>query len=281
MSISFQNIYRSSRVADWMIQDFQGFQLDSRHVTAGQIFIALTSLSQPEKTAQFAQAALDQGALAVISETELAVANNLVVPDVRQRMGQWQKQYLQARQPVPLARMLAVTGTNGKTTISRLIAELLMLQAQRCAVMGTTGNGILPNLEASTHTTLDALQLQNALYSYAQQGAKFAAIEASSHGLEQGRLNGCDIEIAVYSNLSRDHLDYHGTLEAYAEAKSRLFKFESLKVAIINLDDAHAQVMIEAAQANLAQPKILTYSLSQAADYQVQDIQYRISGAEF
>ena len=145
MSISFQHIYRSSRVADWMTQDFQGFQLDSRHVTAGQIFMALTSLSQPEKTAQFAQAALDQGALAVISETELAVANNLVVPDVRQRIGQWQKQYLQTRQPVPLARMLAVTGTNGKTTISRLIAELLMLQAQRCAVMGTTGNGILPN----------------------------------------------------------------------------------------------------------------------------------------
>ncbi len=203
-----------------MTQDFQGFQLDSRHVTPGQIFIALTSLSQPKKPLQFAQAALDQGALAVISETELAVANNLVVPDVRQRMGQWQKQYLQATTACTFSAYAAVTGTNGKTTISRLIAELLMLQAQRCAVMGTTGNGILPNLEASTHTTLDALQLQNALYSYAQQGAKFAAIEASSHGLEQGRLNGCDIEIAVYSNLSRDHLDYHGTLEAYAAAKA-------------------------------------------------------------
>ncbi len=281
MSISFQHIYRSSRVADWMTQDFQGFQLDSRHVTAGQIFIALTSLSQPEKTAQFAQAALDQGALAVISETELAVANNLVVPDVRQRMGQWQKQYLQARQPVPLARMLAVTGTNGKTTISRLIAELLVLQDQPCAVMGTTGNGILPNLEASTHTTLDALQLQNALYSYAQQGAKFAAIEASSHGLEQGRLNGCDIEIAVYSNLSRDHLDYHGTLEAYAAAKAMLFQFASLKVAIVNLDDEYAGIMLQAAQQNPAQPKILTYSTQQAADYQVQQIEYSLNGVRF
>lgn len=281
MSISFQDIYRSSRVADWMTQDFQGFQLDSRHVTAGQIFIALTSLSQPEKTAQFAQAALDQGALAVISETELAVANNLVVPDVRQRMGDWQKQYLQARQPIPLARILAVTGTNGKTTISRLIAELLMLQAQRCAVMGTTGNGILPNLEASTHTTLDALQLQNALYSYAQQGAKFAAIEASSHGLEQGRLNGCDIEIAVYSNLSRDHLDYHGTLEAYAAAKAMLFQFASLKVAIINLDDEYAGIMLQAAQLNPAQPKILTYSTQQTADYQAQQIEYSLHGVRF
>jgi len=281
MSITFQDLYAVQDSAEWMRQSFQGFELDSRKVKLGQIFIALTSLSQPEKTVEYAKKALSLGALAVISEQDLGISPALVVTNVRHLMGEWQKRYLQATQTVPAARILAVTGTNGKTTISRLVAELLMLQGKPCAVMGTTGNGILPNLEASSHTTLDALQLQNALHGYAQAGAEFASIEASSHGLEQGRLNGCDIEIAAYSNLSRDHLDYHGTLEAYAEAKSRLFKFESLKVAIINLDDAHAQVMIEAAQANLAQPKILTYSLSQAADYQVQDIQYRISGAEF
>lgn len=281
MSITFQDLYAVQNSAEWMRQSFQGFELDSRKVKLGQIFIALTSLSQPEKTVEYAKKALSLGALAVISEQDLGISPALVVTNVRHLMGEWQKRYLQATQPVQAARILAVTGTNGKTTISRLVAELLMLQGKPCAVMGTTGNGILPNLEASSHTTLDALQLQNALHGYAQAGAEFASIEASSHGLEQGRLNGCDIEIAAYSNLSRDHLDYHGTLEAYAEAKSRLFKFESLKVAIINLDDAHAQVMIEAAQANLAQPKILTYSLSQAADYQVQDIQYRISGAKF
>ena len=121
-------------------------------------------------------------------------------------MGIWQRAYLQHTAPVEPARIVAVTGTNGKTTISRLIAELLTLQHQTCAVMGTTGNGILPHLNPSTHTTLDALQLQSALHDYAQQGAKFAALEASSHGLEQGRLQGCAIEIAVFSNLSRDHL---------------------------------------------------------------------------
>ncbi|WP_312326916.1 UDP-N-acetylmuramoyl-L-alanyl-D-glutamate--2,6-diaminopimelate ligase [Acinetobacter sp.] len=281
MSITFQDLYIPHDVADWMKQSFQGFELDSRKVKPGQIFIALTSLSQPEKTTQFAQKALDQGALAVISETELDVSPNLVVADVRHLMGQWQKQYLQATQPVTAARILAVTGTNGKTTISRLVAEFIMLQGKACAVMGTTGNGILPNLEASSHTTLDALQLQNALYGYVQAGAEFASIEASSHGLEQGRLNGCAIEIAGYSNLSRDHLDYHGTLQAYAEAKSGLFRFESLKVAVINIDDEHAQIMLDAAQTNPAQPKILTYSTQQKADYQVQDIRYSISGATF
>jgi UDP-N-acetylmuramoyl-L-alanyl-D-glutamate--2,6-diaminopimelate ligase len=148
--------------------------------------------------------------------------------------------------------------------------------------MGTTGNGILPNLTPSTHTTLDALQLQNALHDYAKQGASFVALEASSHGLEQGRLNGCEIEIAVYSNLSRDHLDYHGTLEAYAAAKALLFRFTSLKAVIINLDDTHSSLMLDAAKANPSQPKILTYSLTQTnADYHIADLQYRLSGASF
>lgn len=281
MSITFQDLYSTEKTTGWMSKPFAGFSLDSRKVDPGQIFIALTSFSQPEKTLQFAQSALARGALAVVSETDLGLENSIVVPNVRHLMGQWQKQYLQATQPVNAARIIAVTGTNGKTTISRLIAELLMLQGKQCAVMGTTGNGILPNLEASTHTTLDALQLQNALHGYAQAGAEFAAIEASSHGLEQGRLNGCDIEIAAYSNLSRDHLDYHCTLEAYAEAKSRLFKFSSLKVAIINIDDEHTQVMIDAAQSNPARPKIFTYSITQAADYRVENIQYSLNGACF
>lgn len=287
MSMTFQDFYPLQAlssvdpVADWMTQPFNGFCLDSRKVVAGQIYIALNSFSQPEKMLQFAQAALAKGALAVVSEADLALENSLTIPNVRHVMGQWQKQYLQTVEPVTAARILAVTGTNGKTTISRLVAELLLLQGKKCAVMGTTGNGILPHLEASSHTTLDALHLQTALHHYAQQGAEFVALEASSHGLEQGRLNGCAIEIAAYSNLSRDHLDYHGTLAAYAEAKSRLFAFESLKVAIINLDDEHAPIMLDAARKNPSQPKILTYSTTQAADYRVSNIEYGLSGARF
>ena len=282
MSICFQHIYPVDITATWYTQPFHGFCLDSRQLKAGQIFIALNSYSQPEKTRQFAQNALDAGALAVISETMLGVANEWCCPEVRTLMGVWQKKYLQAVDPMMALRAIAVTGTNGKTTISRLIAELISSQAKSCAVMGTTGNGILPNLTPSTHTTLDALQLQNALHDYAKQGANFVALEASSHGLEQGRLNGCDFEIAVYSNLSRDHLDYHGTLEAYAEAKALLFKFTTLKVVVINLDDAYASVMLDAAKSNPSQPKILTYSLTQnTADYSIADLQYRLSGASF
>ncbi|SCC71535.1 UDP-N-acetylmuramoyl-L-alanyl-D-glutamate--2,6-diaminopimelate ligase [Acinetobacter albensis] len=281
MSMTFQDFYPVEQVAKWMTLPFSGFCLDSRKVKAGQIYIALNSFSQPEKTMQFALSALTKGALAVVSEVDLGLDHSVVVPNLRHLMGQWQKQYLQETAPVQAARILAVTGTNGKTTISRLVAELLTLQQQKCAVMGTTGNGILPNLETSSHTTLDALHLQTALHEYGQQGAQFVALEASSHGLEQGRLKGCDIEIAAYSNLSRDHLDYHGTLDAYAEAKSDLFKFPSLKVAIINLDDEYASLMINTAQNNPAQLKILTYSTTQSADYQVSNIKYGLSGAQF
>ena len=282
MTISFQHIHPIHIDATWSRQPFAGFCLDSRKLQAGQIFIALNSYSQPEKTRQFAQNALDAGALAVISEVELELANAWVCPEVRYLMGEWQQHYLQLAYGGTPLRAIAVTGTNGKTTISRLIAELISAQGAACAVMGTTGNGILPNLTASTHTTLDALQLQNALHDYAQQGAQFVALEASSHGLEQGRLQGCDIKIAVYSNLSRDHLDYHGTLEAYAEAKALLFQFKTLKAAVINLDDAHADIMLAAAQANPSQPKILTYSLTQvSADYHITDLHYTLNGASF
>lgn len=281
MSITLQQIYPVESVQDWMKQPFHGFCLDSRHVKAGQIFIALTSYSQPEKTLAFAQTALQRGAIGVIADQPLALENCVVCPDARQRMGAWQKAYLQATVPTAALRILAVTGTNGKTTISRLIAELISSQQQHCAVMGTTGNGILPNLEPSTHTTVDAIHLQGLLHSYSTQGASFASLEASSHGLEQGRLNGCDIEIAVYSNLSRDHLDYHKTLEAYAEAKSQLFAFPALKYAVINLDDAYAETMLKAARHNPAQPKILTYAISQQADFYVSDLSFSLQGACF
>lgn len=282
MSITCQDIVATKTQLTWANQPFSGFCLDSRKVQAGQIFIALTSLSQPEQTKKFAQKALEQGALGVISEQDLGIEDSIVSADVRFRMGEWQKQYLQAVEPVAAIKTIAVTGTNGKTTISRLVAELIDSQQKRCAVMGTTGNGILPELTPSSHTTLDALQLQNALHEYAKQGAAFAALEASSHGLAQGRLNGCDIEVAIYSNLSRDHLDYHGTLEAYAQAKAQLFSFRSLKTAVINLDDDYANLMQQTAQQNPAQPKILTYSLNNPkADFYVSDLVFSLEGATF
>jgi UDP-N-acetylmuramoyl-L-alanyl-D-glutamate--2,6-diaminopimelate ligase len=145
--------------------------------------------------------------------------------------------------------------------------------------LGTTGNGIVPNLTPSTHTTLDALHLQNKLHEYSEQGASLACLEASSHGLEQGRLAGTPIEVAIFTNLTRDHLDYHGTFEAYAEAKSRLFNptyFPDLKYAIVNADDPASQLMLEHLPNNIV---VWRYSMQSVADFHVLKSAFTLNGA--
>lgn len=287
-------------IHEWQHQPFNGFVMDSRQVQQGQIFIALkgTVNTTAEQVAIYANKAFEQGALAVLTEIEdlapytTQSQNVLYIKTLRTMLGELQQRYLQSRVAQPLARAVAVTGTNGKTTVSRLIAELLTLLRQPTAVMGTTGNGILPNLTPSTHTTLQAIELQNLIYQYSQQGAKFVALEASSHGLEQGRLDGTSIEIASFSNLSRDHLDYHGTLEQYAQEKAKLFSFPSLKYAIIHQDADFADLMIKTAQQNPSRPHILTYSMlldgmnhrpttAPTVDYWISDVQYSLQGASF
>ncbi|MDO4222929.1 MAG: UDP-N-acetylmuramoyl-L-alanyl-D-glutamate--2,6-diaminopimelate ligase [Acinetobacter sp.] len=284
--VNFAQIYPAAASVAWATQAFTGFNLDSRKVEQGQIFVATYGYSeQPLDVIQaYVEQALAAGAVGVVTEIKALLTHfptAIYVENVRQVLGVWQRDFLQAQSAQVLARAVAVTGTNGKTTVSRLIAELLTLLGQPTAVMGTTGNGILPNLTPSTHTTLEGIQLQNAIYRYSQDGAKFVALEASSHGLDQGRLAGTQIEVASFTNLSRDHLDYHGDLQEYAQAKAKLFQFESLKTAIIHQDVDFADMMIAAAQANPSQPQILRYSTQQATDYWVSDVTFSLQGASF
>ncbi|MFB2539146.1 MULTISPECIES: UDP-N-acetylmuramoyl-L-alanyl-D-glutamate--2,6-diaminopimelate ligase [unclassified Acinetobacter] len=270
----------------WANDAFTGFCLDSRKIQTGQIFVLLQGYANPDldQARNYIESALAHGAIGVM--TEIAALQKeekvLYLPDLRQKIGHLQQQFLQLQQPQALAKVVAVTGTNGKTTISRLIAELLTFLNHKTAVMGTTGNGILPHLMASTHTTLDALQLQQHYYQYSQQGAEYLSLEASSHGLDQGRLAGLPIEVAVYSNLSRDHLDYHGDLSAYAKAKAQLFQFPSLQYAVLNLDDASTEIMRHACENNSACPVVRGYSTKDLqADYFAQDIEFSLQGANF
>ncbi|RYY79706.1 MAG: UDP-N-acetylmuramoyl-L-alanyl-D-glutamate--2,6-diaminopimelate ligase [Moraxellaceae bacterium] len=283
----------------WPTQPINQLVRDSRHVHAGDVFFALQGTTQATRMAEFIQSALAQGAVAVFSEVAVGqfgqpfahqFANQPVffIEDLRQWIGVLAQRWLQNQQAVHLPQIAAVTGTNGKTTVTRLLAELLHLAGFASAVMGTTGNGILPHIEPSTHTTVDAIHLQQQLYQYGQQGAQYACLEASSHGLEQGRLAGTPIEVAIFTNLTRDHLDYHGTLQHYAEAKARLFAFPSLKHIILNADDAASAMMRDTAiqaeqrtgQETGQGALIWTYSLHDAsADFYVQQVQYSLSGA--
>jgi UDP-N-acetylmuramoyl-L-alanyl-D-glutamate--2,6-diaminopimelate ligase len=133
--------------------------------------------------------------------------------------------------------MVGVTGTNGKTSVSQWIAHALQISGQTSAVLGTIGNGIVGNLTASDNTTPDALVLQRYLHKFVSAGAQCCAMEVSSHGLDQGRVADVKYDVAVFTNLTRDHLDYHGTMEKYGEAKARLFTLRGLKAAVVNVDD--------------------------------------------
>lgn len=250
---------------------FNALQVDSRKVADGDAFILLKPQgSEPdfEKIKNYLTQVADK-AVFVLSELDLSPISEFVVgyetpivmlPTIRQYLGELVQFSLQLS-PVALPKVVAVTGTNGKTTISQLIAQLLSLSGNKTAVMGTAGNGILPNLIPSTHTTLEVFALQHALYDYAGQGVDCLAIEASSHGLHQHRLQGVPVCVAVYSNLSRDHLDYHHDMDDYARAKARLFDkslFPQLTHAIVNLDDEFSDIFLN--QAKQSGLTVWTYS---------------------
>jgi UDP-N-acetylmuramoyl-L-alanyl-D-glutamate--2,6-diaminopimelate ligase len=140
--------------------------------------------------------------------------------------------------------LAGVTGTNGKTSVSQWIAQALAAMGQKCAVIGTLGNGFAPNLEASPNTTPDAVTLHSALARYVAQGAEACAMEVSSIGMDQSRVSGAAFDVAVFTNLTRDHLDYHGTMDSYAACKEAFFRMPGLKAAVINLDDAFGAALV-------------------------------------
>lgn len=133
--------------------------------------------------------------------------------------------------------LVGITGTNGKTSCSHWYAQTMTLLGKKTAVIGTLGNGFLDALKSTENTTPDAISLQQEMGKLLQGGAECVAMEVSSHGLAQGRVNGAEFAVAVLTNLSRDHLDYHGGMDAYAAAKAKLFFWSTLKCAVLNLDD--------------------------------------------
>lgn len=160
---------------------------------------------------------------------------NVPVPDLKRHIGA-----IAARiygEPSRALHLVGVTGTNGKTSVAHWIAQALSYTGTRAALVGTLGNGFPGSLSPTSNTTPDAVELQEMLAHYVKEGARACVMEVSSHGLHQGRVNGCHFDVAVLTNLSRDHLDYHGSMEAYAEAKASLFTWPELKYAVLNFDD--------------------------------------------
>ena len=163
-------------------------------------------------------------------------------------------------------KVFGVTGTNGKTSVSQWLAQAVDMLENRpraCAIVGTVGNGYWGSLNDSTHTTPDPVSLQTLLHGFAAEGAA-AAIEVSSHGLDQYRVNGTPFSSAVFTNLTRDHLDYHGSMQAYGAAKVGLFSWPTLQAAVVNLGDPLATEIIEVLHRHPAAPRIIGYWVNNA-----------------
>ena len=256
----------------------KGMQLDSRKVRPGDLFLALPGEQHDGR--QFIEQAVANGAAAVVAEAAVAGFLEAIpvplieVPELRFEAG-----VLAARfygNPSHSMHVLGITGTNGKTTTSRIVAQLTRTLGKPCGVIGTLGATLEDGVTVASNTTPDALSLQRQLAEWFEQDVLAVSMEVSSHALEQGRVNGVAFETAIYTNLSHDHLDYHGSMAAYGRAKQRLFSVEGLRHAVINMDDPFG-MSIKAAVA--ADVQVLTYSASGApADVRVENAQFHSDG---
>jgi UDP-N-acetylmuramoyl-L-alanyl-D-glutamate--2,6-diaminopimelate ligase len=218
---------------------------DSRSIAPGDVFVAFPGDAADGRA--YIAHAIEKGAKAVVYEADGFdwpadwTLPRLPVHGLRQLAGVIANDYY--RKPDGAMFTVAVTGTNGKTSCTQWLGNALSALAQPTAVIGTLGIGLYERGEhagfrATGYTTPDAVQLQRALAQLRDKGAQALAIEASSIGLHQGRLNGLHVDVALFTNFTRDHLDYHGDMAAYEAAKAILFDWPGLKHAVINLDDA-------------------------------------------
>ncbi|MCP5199393.1 MAG: UDP-N-acetylmuramoyl-L-alanyl-D-glutamate--2,6-diaminopimelate ligase [Gammaproteobacteria bacterium] len=219
-------------------REVRDITLDSREVRQGSCFLAVRGTR--ENAMRHAHDAVARGAVAIVAECrEEAVELGIPVIDVpglRGTLGTLAARFFAA--PSQAVRVFAVTGTNGKTTVAHLAAQAFGLLDGACGYIGTLGAGWPDDLEAVVNTTPDIVTINRWLARMQGAGATAATLEASSHALDQGRLDGLRLRAAAFTNLGHDHLDYHGTHDAYAAAKARLFSQPGLTAAVVNVDDA-------------------------------------------
>jgi UDP-N-acetylmuramoyl-L-alanyl-D-glutamate--2,6-diaminopimelate ligase len=254
-----------------------GITSDSRAVASGVAFAAYPGAKHDGRA--FIRDAVARGAAAVLWEADghtwdASVATpNLGVDRLQQRLGPI-ADFIYGS-PSQSLWMVGVTGTNGKTSCTQWIAQAFDALGRSAAVVGTLGFGLKGSLAPLPNTTPDAALLQRTLAALHGRGARVVAIEVSSIGLEQGRVNGTKFDVALFTNLSRDHLDYHGTMAAYGAAKAKLFAWPTLSAIVVNVDDAFGHELVTMKHPRSA--RVLTYGLG-GADIHVRSLAATAAG---
>ncbi|WP_439105695.1 UDP-N-acetylmuramoyl-L-alanyl-D-glutamate--2,6-diaminopimelate ligase [Congregibacter sp.] len=253
-------------------------RLDSRQLERGDLFIALRGVAQDGR--EYLEQAAASGAVAALVEDALLESATplpaIVVPRLRYRLCEIAGRYY--RDPSRTMHVTAVTGTNGKTTVSQLFAQLLRSAGYECGVIGTLGSSLDGDVHEALHTTPDSISLQQILAGWAGQAVPFVSMEVSSHALDQGRLNTLDVDSAIFTNLSRDHLDYHGDMQSYGESKAKLFAFDSLRSAILNGDDPYTDTLVQQISSDVS---VLRYGMvDAAADVRLRNLRLSSDGLQ-
>lgn len=238
-----------------------GVTQDSREVQEGFLFCALQGASFDGRN--YVNAAMAAGACAVVYDGDepAHLADGEVpvikIPNLRRHLGEIADRFFDW--PSKRVKLIGITGTNGKTSCAHLIAQAFNQLNKRCAIIGTLGVGLPDKLRASPLTTPDVVSLRRELAQLVNNEVAYTCIEISSHAMDQGRVDGLHFCTAVFTNLTHDHLDYHDNMEAYRDAKLRLFSFPDLKRAVINVSDDHSKKFLEACTA----PNIMTFGVDE------------------
>jgi UDP-N-acetylmuramoyl-L-alanyl-D-glutamate--2,6-diaminopimelate ligase len=247
--------------------DVTGICYDSREVIPGGVFVAMRGATHDGH--RFISDALSAGASAVVAEVRDEVLTRAGVPyaivtNGRRAMGEMSAFFY--GYPSRRLTLVGVTGTSGKTTVTHLISSIFTAAGKKTGIIGTLGARIGDKLIDTKHTTPESVDLQRILRAMADKGAEVVAMEVSSHGLVQGRVLGCEFDCGVFTNIARDHLDYHKTPEAYLDAKLMLFRdyptaSNKQFVGVINADDPSASAFIHATKG-----KVITFGVKSTAD---------------
>ena len=255
---------------------------DSRKVTPGALFVCLSGATVDGHN--YIEQAVKSGAAALLVEKEIAAQAVPVVKvkDTRQAIQTIVPYFFDF--PGKKLRMIGVTGTNGKTTTTHIIRKILIHAGHKVGLIGTIHSLIGEKVLPAKNTTPDVVDLQSVLAQMVDSGMEYAIMEVSSHALALNRVAGCEFDVGVYSNITRDHLDFHKTFANYIDAKAKLFKSlhaqdnqKTQKAAVINVDDEAAKNMIAAA----ADCPVITYAVRNRADLQVKDIDIKAKKMSF
>ena len=239
--------------------------LDSRKVVTNSCFFSLKG--RKENGLNYIQDALSKGAVAIVADDKKAQEQCFnhgvplfIIPELKKYLGTIAKRFYD--DPSRELKLIGVTGTNGKTTIAYLLKEALQYLNKSCLYIGTLGSGSLKfeDFLPLDNTTPDVFTLNNLFHTHLQKGVTHCVLEASSIGLDQDRLQGLNLNIGIFSNLTQEHLDYHNDSENYKNAKAKLFKIENLQYAIINIDDDFGCLLADSLKENI---KLFKISLNQ------------------